>query len=179
MRLGDTLLGLLSLFTFSSGLGADYSAEIRAGYFYPTSSAMKEWCKNGGAEYEVELAAPLTGDIDVWLNVNFFQKKKDRDTTIRLYPLSLGIKHGFSICDVVIFYVGIGVSYTHLAVEHHSRQIWGGVGKAGFIYDLTDRLFVDLYVDYYSSTVSNFSHQHSQSLELGGLRTGLGFGTRF
>lgn len=171
-----------------------FKMEFRAGYFVPSSSVMRDIYHHGGPEAEWEGAAHLNDDVDVWLNFNYFERNGHSlglgdKTSIRLFPLSIGIKHNFCLTDQITFYLGIGASYTWLRTHDHSdfvqrhtrRQGWGGVGKSGFIYNLADNLFLDLFFDYYYTSISGVHHSgvEATSRDVGGLRTGLGLGINF
>ena len=58
--------------------------------------------------------------------------------------------------------------------EKRSELLLGGVLKSGINYDITCRLFLDLFVDY-AYQPSRFPSR----VELGGLKTGVGLGFKF
>jgi outer membrane protein W len=166
------------------------STELRVGYFYPASHDVRKIYKNGGVEFEAEAAARLFCDLNLWVNFNYFQRHGHamgfpQHTSIRIYPLSAGLKYNFPIFCNFYFYLGAGASYTWVRIHdrpvsselhtHFSKQNWGGVGKAGFLYCFCNCLFLDIFADYYYTKISHGPH----SLNIGGLRTGGGLGVRF
>ncbi len=180
---------LFSLLLFPSLVWAErFSTELRVGYFYPTSHEVREIYRNGGVEFEAEAAVRLVCDLNLWANFNYFQRHGHSrgahdDTSIRIYPLSAGLKYNFPLFCNFYFYLGAGASYTWAKIHDHapnlqshfSKQGWGGVGKAGFLYCFCSCIFLDVFADYYYTKISHGSCK----VNIGGLRTGAGLGVRF
>lgn len=175
-------------------LADNFTTEIRTGYFYPISPAFRDIYRNGGVEFELEETFRVYKDLNLWFNFNYFQREGhslgfNDKTSIHMYPLSLGIKYNFSLMHNLYFYLGIGASYTCLTIHDHSsfvkehtfKQGFGGVGKSGFLYYFKRRFFIDLFADYYYTQVSGIHRARVQgtSRNVGGLRTGLGFGVSY
>jgi opacity protein-like surface antigen len=179
----------LLLLTFGPLQSAEWIAELRAGYFYPTSKKFREIYRQGGPEGEVEVSKSFSENWIGWGNINYFQRSgrskgfHDR-TTIRMLPLSLGLKYQFQFCNCFSPYIGAGVTYTFLNVKnaahfvkrHVSREGFGFVLKSGVNINLSEDFLLDLFLDYYYQDV-RFHDKHR--VEVGGLRTGIGLGYRF
>ncbi|MBY0529636.1 MAG: hypothetical protein K2P51_05535 [Rhabdochlamydiaceae bacterium] len=174
--------------------GEKFTTELRGGYFYPFSHVMREIYKSGGPEIEVEQTANVYENLNLWLNFNYFQRSGHslglkHPTSIHLYPLSLGVKYNISLMNNLDLYLGLGGSYTWANIhdnssfvkQHIHRQGFGGVGKFGFLYFFGKRFFIDLYADYYYTKICGVHHSHNQSTSqnVGGLRTGLGWGASY
>lgn len=171
-----------------------FTAQIRAGYFYPASEVFREIYNDGGAEFELEGAVHITQNIDAWLNFNYFQRNGHsiglgNRTSIELYPLSTGFKYNYCLMDNLSIYGGLGISCTWVNIHDHSSFVQqhtsktqvGAVIKSGLQYWLDESIFLDGYVDYYYSHFSGIHHSGVQptSRNLGGLRIGLGAGKSF
>lgn len=169
-----------------------YSTEFRLGYFYPGSETMRNIYRDGGIDYELEQTYCFNNCWSAWANVNYFDRKGHslgghNNTFIRLLPISVGIKHSFNLFNHCNCYLGLGGSYTFLKIhdhssyvkQHTSKEAFGVVGKAGFLYFLTDCVFLDCYADYYYTQISGAHHHrkvYSRAQDIGGLRAGLGIG---
>lgn len=169
-------------------LGDCFTAEVRAGYFYPASKLMRKIYQNGGPEFEVEASAQVFNDFSLWVNYNSFRRNghsiglRER-TNLRLYPISFGLKFTQPLTECLAAYIGAGASYSTLKIDDKSdfidrplhRYSWGGVGKAGLLFFLTENIYLDVYADYYYTKVS-FA---GKSLNIGGLRSGIGAGVSY
>lgn len=172
----------------------NYSFEGRVGYFLPASELIKDVYHNGGVEPEVEAAFTINNGFKVWANFSAFYRKgrteglNDR-TSIQIYPLSLGIKHDFKILDSLSLYLGVGPSFTWVVICNHSPYVqgrvsktaWGVVGKSGLLFYLPHNIILDIFADYSYSRIGSISRSgvQSESVNVGGLRTGLGVGVAF
>jgi len=177
-------------FLFISSLHASkWHAEVRAGYFYPTSKTFRNIYENGGAEVEGEVAYSFNVNWMIWGNVNYFQRRgrsigfQDK-TTIYMVPISLGFKYRFQFNRPLLPYLGGGATYTFLNIKNHSDFVkrnvtksgFGFVVKAGIYIYLPRNFYLDPFIDYYYQRV-NFHAK--RNVDVGGLRIGSGFGYRF
>ncbi len=166
-------------------IGNGSTSELRAGWFYPFSSDVREIYKKGGFSYEAEDTISICGGVSLWMNAGSFKKDGrtlnfHEKTTIQIYPLSAGFKYTLPLTSCVGIYLGIGSSYTTMKVrnlspflkDHIRKYPWGYVVKSGIIYYFAGSFFIDLYADYYSSKCSI----EGRSFDIGGLRAGLGLG---
>lgn len=186
--------GLLLIWIFSLGAlqAFDSTAEVRAGYFYPTSDLLRKIYSQGGAEEEIEISGLFYEQWQAWGNVGYFGKNgrslglRER-TEIRLIPLSLGIKYVLLPSACIHPYLGLGASYTFFHVRNHSDYVkrsvsrgnMGFVVKSGFNIDLACHYFLDLFADYYYQYINLHSNNERHSIDIGGFKVGAGIGYRF
>lgn len=184
---------LICLIPFSL-FGKTGSIEGRLGYFVPSSGLVKEVYHHGGVEPEIEATLRVYKELRVWANFNaFYRKGRSKElqdsTSIQLYPLSSGLKYNFRILDPFYVYLGLGPSITWAIICNHSPYVkgrvqktcWGVVGKSGFTYYFSNHILIDLFADYSYSRLSKISRPgvESTSVNVGGLRIGLGLGWAF
>lgn len=170
------------------------TTEFRVGYYYPQSNLMRDIYQNGGVEFEFENTVLISRYIDLWANINYFQRDgrslglSDK-TSVKLIPVSLGFKYLYACANYWNIYLGIGGSYTWARfhdqssyVEKHPRkQAFGWVVKSGIIHYLQPCLYLNLFADYYSTSIAGV-HQNGvegTACNVGGLRTGVGIGTSY
>lgn len=169
-------------------LGDYFTVEARVGGFFPASQLLRKIYGDSGIEYEAEGSLRLYDCFNLWLNVSSFEKNGrtpllNQKTTLHLLPVSLGIKSNFPINQEFIFYLGGGITHTSIHTHNKSpfvkrhihKYAWGGVLKSGFIYSITTHFFADLFLDYYYTKVRARNGRHN----LGGVRTGIGFGLNY
>lgn len=173
-----------------------YSAclQIRGGFFLPAATIIQKVYNNGGMEPEIQASIPVYKKFDCWMNFNAFWKMgsslgAQNLTSIQIYPLSVGLKYHISLIEPLKLYIGLGPSFSCVKIhdrspyveQHIFKTSWGVVGKSGCIYQFSPRFFCDLFVDYYYGKITPVSSSKvdSESLNVGGLRIGLGLGTLF
>lgn len=174
---------------FNSLHSSEWIAELRGGYFYPTSKKFREIYKSGGPEGEIEVSKTFRENWIGWGNVNYFQKDgrslglHDK-TTIHMIPLSLGLKYQFLFCNSISPYLGGGLTYTILNIKNDSEFVkkhvtkggFGFVIKSGIYIDLSERFLLDIFADYYYQKM-HFYTKHN--VDVGGFKMGMGLGYRF
>ncbi len=187
MKLKSTVF--LLFLCFNTIYASDWIAELRAGYFYPTSQTFRDIYKSGGVEGEFEIAAIFKQNWIAFGNVSYFPKTGSSigfndKTTISMVPLSLGFKYQFLVCNPIQPYLGGGVTYTFLDIKNYSDYVKKHVHKSGFGFviksgayvNLSERFLLDLFLDYYYQQVNFYTNHHA---DVGGLRMGAGLGCRF
>jgi hypothetical protein len=183
------------IFLFSSAIyGSKSSIQLRAAYFYPTASVMKEVYHNGGFQPEIEGDIRVLENVRLFLNFSAFYKKGETQglltpTSIQIYPLSFGAKYDFFINNYSLFYLGFAPSISWAIVKDNSpfvcektKEVAGGlVGKLGFYFYLKKHVIVDIFTDYsYANFVTDpFLGVQTTSVDLGGLKVGMGIGGVF
>lgn len=179
---------LLFLF-FNTLHSSEWMAELRGGYFYPTSKKFREIYKDGGLEGEIELSKTFRENWMGWGNVGYFQRDgrsigfHDK-TTIRMIPISLGLKYQFLLCNLLSPYLGAGITYTFFDIKndadfvkrHVTKGGFGFVLKSGIYIDLSENFLLDLFVDYYYQEVHFYT---KDKVDVGGFKMGMGLGYRF
>lgn len=174
-----------------AALWAGMTTQARVGDYSPKSNTLSKIFHKGGLEFETETSLQVTENFSLWLNLNGFQKKGsslglENNMNLAIFPLSSGIKYHLTFAKCISFYVGGGVSYSFLYLhdntpfikQHTHQKVWGKVGKSGVLLFLTDKLFIDLFADYYLTKTSAFSKDLPPQ-NIGGLRTGIGLGTSY
>lgn len=170
------------------------SLEIRAGYFLPQDKLMRKVYNNGGMEAEIEGAYRIVKELRTWVNISAFYKKGfseglDTPTSIQVYPLSIGFKYSFNLFKSAFLYLGVGPSNSWVIICDHSSYVkqrivkngWGITTKSGLSYYFSKHVLLDVFADYSYTKISPISYQgvQSQSLNIGGLRTGMALGVYF
>lgn len=159
--------------------------EVRTAAFVPSSDRFREIYCHVGAEYQFE-GSFRYGCWDIWENIGWFSKRGEPvgchgSTRVSIANLSLGIKYPYTFCNCICAYVGIGPilsrvwikNNAHCSHEKKSRVSIGAVLKSGVNYFITERLFVDLFIDY------SYQPVHLRKwVDVGGLKTGIGIGAR-
>ncbi len=160
-----------------------WDAEIRSAYVYPTNHLVQEIYSGASWDVEIQASKHLWDRWDVWANFSYLSKHGHSvglgdPTTLRLYPLSLGVSYIFPLTCYVDLYAGLGVNYTwmHLindpvAVPSVKKSHVGATVKTGFFYYLADSFFADAFIDYL------YIPMHlTNANNVGGFRFGLGVG---
>lgn len=166
-----------------------WDIELRTAYFYPTSKLERTIYDGARFDVEIELSAPLCDSWEFWGNFTYFTKEGkseglNLDTRLTLYPLSLGVKYVYQVCGCspLSLYAGIGVNYTWMHIHddtsvarsNTNKSRLGGTVKAGAYYQINERFFSDLFIDYLYIPM-NLANVYN----VGGFRFGIGLGTHF
>lgn len=171
-----------------------FTAQLRGGYFHPDSSLLRKIYHNGGGEFEIEGSKYIYGNLSLWLNFNYFPRHGHslgfhNGTTVKIIPLSAGLKYAICIAHRTYFYLGAGASYAWVQTNEHSQFVkqdlsahgWGAVGKSGIFFTFGTGWFLDFFTDYYYSKISihHLSGVESHSPNIRGFRSGMGLGIFF
>lgn len=164
----------------------NFTIEVRSGAFIPSSKRLREIYGNVGASYQLE-ASFTCRCLDIWGNIDWFSKHgKPKgchgSTRVSIANWSAGIKYPYSFCNCFTVYAGIGLSLAKIWIhnkadcsrEKISKIAIGGVLKTGICYFATENLFFDFFVDYLYQPV-----RFEKSIDIGGVKTGLGMGLSF
>lgn len=155
----------------------DWTLEVRAAYYRPSSKVIRDAFSSAWIDYQVLASRRVTRYFDVWCEVDWTIKKghssrgyygfKDR-TRAWILPLSAGVRFIYPITCRIQAYLGGGISYSFLKIDnrcedyyysffssspfkkHLRRSSLGGVGKVGLIIDTCDNTFIDIFVDYFA-----------------------------
>jgi hypothetical protein len=190
MKLKSVIFGFLLPFSLHAYHGG---TQLRAGYFYPESSTIRE-IYGGGIEGEIETSVLVYRRLSLFANAGVFIKDGHSlglhdSTRIKIFPLSLGLKYNFYLSNIWEFYLGGAPTYTWVRFHDHSSYVkehvhkgaFGAVLKTGFIYTFWKRVFLDFFFDYYFTRISgtHSSGITSSSRDISGFRTGLGLGVKY
>jgi hypothetical protein len=117
-----------------------FDIEARVAYFYPTDNRLREiYGKNGWADYQVEVAAPLnmccncSWDWDLWFNAAYYQKSGHstclrNHTRVENWAFNFGVKRYFDMCTCFRPYLGLGGGFAHVQFRDKFRlDNFGGI----------------------------------------------------
>lgn len=163
------------------------SLEVRSAAFFHGSDRFREIYGNVGVSYQLEASTKLYDYLDGWANLDRFSREGKSEgfndpTKIRITNISLGIKLPYQFGEKFIAYIGLGPSLSKIWFKnksqccHETVTKWaiGGVLKTGVYYFISERLFIDLFVDYLSQPV-----HFETRFNIGGFKTGAGVGFTF
>jgi hypothetical protein len=161
--------------------------EFRTGVFFPSSHRFREIYGNGAASYQVETSLQFHPFLAAWTNVDWVPKSGRSIgvhdyTRVNIFNVGLGLKVPYQVNDKFSVYVGLGPSFGGIWIHNHahcikkraSKVLFGGVAKAGINYFFSESFFLDVFVDYLYEPV-----RFDTSMNIGGLKTGLGIGYSF
>ena len=179
----------LLIFCFNTLHSSEWIAELRGGYFYPTSEKFRDIYKSGCLEGEIEISKTCRENWMGWGNVNYLQKNGrsigfHNKTTLQMIPISLGCKYKFLMCNSLSPYLGAGLTYTIFEIKNDSDFVkkhvtkggFGFVIKSGLHIDLSESFLLDLFSDYYYQEIHFYTNRN---INVGGFKIGMGFGYRF
>lgn len=178
----------------------DIAVEGRVAYFRPTAKKVKEIYGNGWADYQLEISQGFCNNWRLWAGVSGFQKSGHslgyihHKTSLRLIPVTLGLKYLFNCAPCVDLYLGAGLSYSFLHIKDHSpfvrentkKRAFGGIFQVGAYYNFSECFFADIFVDYMyqkfhfsDSSYSSDYYVERRDVDLSGFKVGAGLGWRF
>ncbi len=168
-------------------LFAQSSIEIRAAAFFPSSTRFKEIYGNVGASYQLEASTKLYNCLDGWANFDWFSKHGksvgfNDPTRVSIANFSLGIKFPYQLSKQFTVYIGVGPSLARIWLKNKSqfghknpsKLALGGVLKTGLYYFISKQIFIDVFVDYLYQPV-----HFEKTVDIGGIKTGIGVGVKF
>lgn len=138
---------------------SNWDAEIRGAYFQPVSRTQNSIYTRDHLTGGIEVAKRLDCNWSFWANYTYIRNRGNNNlgenTTLRLNPLSMGIKYAIPIGCRWKLYAGIGPNYTWGRIwengnppRHTNRSKVGLMTKLGLNYELENCLFVDIFADY-------------------------------
>ena len=170
----------------------NWKAELRFAAVYPASKKIRRIYNNIEPEVQVEFSGRVYEKIYGWANVGYLWNSGHSlglkyKTNLDFYTITFGLKYEVDISSNLKAYVGAGAAYGYLRVKNHSDFIrkhfnsdgWGGITKTGIYYIFSENLYFDIFADYLFLTISkqqDFSRNQSFSVNLNGLRVGVGLG---
>lgn len=165
--------------------------EGRVAGFHPSESRYRRIYGSWIADYQIELGKEFCCNWEFWINGSYTHKKGRSIglhdcTTIRHYPIALGLSYQTCFCNCWSAYAGLGASFGTLRihdcspfVHKHTRK--GSVGclaKLGVKYEINTCMFVDLFADYLYQPYRFHSDSlvERNSINAGGWKLGVGIG---
>lgn len=163
------------------------NVEIRSGAFFHSSKRFREIYGNVGGSYQLEASTRLCNCWNGWANLDWFSdhgksKECKVKTNVNVASLSFGLKYPYQFCERYIAYVGIGPCISKIWLKNRSqfehekvsKSAVGGVLKTGICYFITCSIFLDVFVDYLYQPV-----HFEKRVDIGGIKAGIGVGSRF
>lgn len=203
------VLVFFSLFFPSTLISRDILIEFKPSYFIPQDRTMRD-IFSGGITYSAEGSFQVKDNLYGWASAGFFDKSGKsigggHSTYVKTIPLGIGMKYFYTIpycykqgedsgpvCPKNLHvYFGAGLIATYFYIKNdyefvitrHSKWGAGLIAKGGLIVDMTQFLFLDLFIDYsytYLSFVENdFGRIKRHNVNIGGVYLGVGLGARF
>lgn len=177
-------LSLIQLFFLQAN---ENSLEIRSAAFFHSSERFRHIYGNVGGDYQLEGSNKLYNDVDGWANIGWFSKYGHSEglsdpTRVNIVNISCGVKFPYRFSDKFTGYVGIGPSLARIWLKnkshcgHGNASKWaiGAVLKTGVNFLITERVFIDVFIDYLYQPV-----HFKTDVDIGGIKTGLGLGVKF
>lgn len=173
------LLNLGTVFGFTESF-----VEVRGALFFPSSSLFKEIYGNTGGCIQLEADTSFCGGWGIWSNLDWLSKKgksvgfKD-PTRVSLSTIGLGVKYSYDFFSCYSLYLGVGPTLGTIWLKnkpfHHTEKVCkttvGALVKTGVLYNLNERFFLDVFVDYLYQPMHFEKH-----VNVGGFKTGAGIG---
>ena len=182
---------VFSLIVCSTALIAkiENTLEFRGAAFFHANKRFRHIYANAGTSYQIETALRVDNRWEVWVNLDEFHKHGRvsgegcrSKSSVNIFNGSFGYRAIYSYFPGFDFYLGIGPSFARLNFKNKtccgneivSKVTCGGVAKGGVYINLSEGLFLDLFVDYLYQPVRLYRH-----INVGGLKVGAGLGLKF
>ena len=163
---------LTALLPFAA-FAQNYTLEMRAAGFQPSSKTIRKAYSQAWIDYEVLSSGSINEYLDLYAQVSWMVKKgvyhdripgfwfKDHSRAWVL-PLNVGLRAYLPVNCRMKVYVGGGVSYSFLMIESRTnfsflrsdfnknvkKSNWGALAKVGLIFNVGDNVFLDIFADY-------------------------------
>lgn len=176
----SALCGYNSLFAENEN-----SIEFRSSAFFHSEKRFRDIYGSVGPAFGIEASSHFCGEYGAWINVDYSLEKSHEDcckTTLGILNTSFGLKYIYPLTCHFDLYAGIGPAFSWVDLKNHtccendhfSRLAVGGVVKTGVYYQFCTNYFIDIFADYLFQPV-----HIGRSIDIGGLKLGLGIGTQF
>lgn len=181
----------------------EWSAEFRIGAFIPTNNKIRKAYSSAWADYQIQIGKRFCNDWQIFAEFSGSEKnghwcKEFAGTVTRyksklhMYPISLGLKYFYNICENFDVYVGAGAVYTFFRLkqsspyQYHriSKGQYGGVIKTGAVYTFCNSWFIDIFADYIFqrlryTPITEDPFSSRRTLKFNGFKIGGGIGYNF
>lgn len=179
---------------------ADYQLELSKGFGFGCGCE-KNWRVWAGVSGFSVSGRSYLSCYDQWgnaTNCSFcgeFSENQFRDrTTLRMIPVSLGVKYVFNVDPCLSLYLGGAACYSFLRIRDHSNYVhehvrkndWGGLIQSGLYYRVTPCIYVSAFADYLfqyfhfsDHYVSGSRYVERNNLNMSGYKLGVGLGVVF
>lgn len=168
--------------------------EVKAGYFYFTSSILRSIFNHGGAQFELSLSCPLSNHISLYVAGDYFDKGGHslglrNPTHLQIVPLNLGLQFFAPIRSWVNFYLIAGAQYSFVKIKnrgvcadsHNKTSHLGGFGELGVLFSRKHIVF-DVFACYSYNKMgfhTSRSSLETHKVQFGGGYAGAAIGCRF
>ena len=169
--------------------------EGKVGYFFFSSSKLREVYKKGGIDLQLSGTYPLWKWLQIYGSVEYLARSGEilnstNKTTIWELPVSLGLQPVAVICQKVHYYLSIGPRYFFVHQHNHSPYLdkivthsgVGGFVNTGFHFFPIKHLVIDIFGEYSYKRMSFQGHRtnvYGQTVQVGGFAFGGGIGYTF
>lgn len=175
---------LVSLSTYSFALGFKFGGSVN--YYSVEDSIFKETYGEGNLMYGVSLSLETMRKFELRAEANHFRKQGEmtltkEEITFTLRPVILGLRLRFVDLGLVSLYLGGGAGYYSYTenlpdrFEDVSESTIGYHGEAGCYVNVVPKFYLDFNVRYSIANAKPFD----ETVKLGGIRAGIGFGFSF
>jgi len=175
---------LISLSSYTSALGFKIGGSVS--YYSVEDPIFKDTYGEGNLMYGISLSFEPMKKIELRAEANHFREKGEmtltkEEITFTLRPVILGLRLKFVDVGVVSLYLGGGAGYYFYMenlpdrFEDVSDSTLGYHAEAGCYVSVVPKFYLDLNVRY---TIAN-AEPFDETLKLGGIRAGIGFGFSF
>lgn len=179
------LLFVLALF-FSVVEAYEGSLQVRAATFFPMAQVVKETYQTVIPDFQVEAGLRYANNYELWTNLDWLGVSKHEGSCCKsrceITQASFGLKYYTHLSDETELYLGVGPSFGKTCLynqafdfsEKKSKFAVGAVFKSGLRHYFYSNLFFDFFIDYLYQPV-----HLRKTVDVGGLKTGLGLGFAF
>ncbi len=199
------IIGYAALLLCSASLSAICSTrsptvEAKAGYFLFTDSKMRKVYRQGGVDLQVCGSYPVFQcmnriQLAVYGAVEYLYCKghslsAHQGTSFTAVPVNLGVQSSAYLTPCMRYYITLGPRFFYCRQRNHSDDVSksnsrNGVGafaNVGMNYNLSERIFLDLFCEYsYAQTHfhTKKAEVYTRSIQIGGFTFGGGLGYSF
>lgn len=156
--------------------------EVKGSFFYPTEQAFKD-VYGGGSMYGGEISLGIWKNLDIWIGGSYFSQYGEltftgEETSLQIIPLGGGLKYRLST-GVLSFYGGVGVNFFNYKESNVIGDVKAGavgfVTKAGAYLEPVNQFVIDFFVEYSYCKITPADF----TIDIGGIKAGIGIGIRF
>ncbi len=176
---------------------SQFEVETKVSAFFPTCRLVREVYSNVIPEYELEIHQSFYDEWQIWLGAGYLGNIGEsvefhNRTTLKLVPVSLGLKFDYPLSDCAHFQAGIGGVWSflwlddesHYVHKHVSKNSFGGVFRLGLVFHIEDCFYLDFFSEYFHQRF-NFEHHYEEhytvrnNVDFSGIKAGIGLVLKF
>jgi len=186
-KLKILVIGIIfTLGLFVNAPAGDFRIAGSLNYYAVTDSLFKDIYGSGNLMFGGSLSYEVIGRLELRAEAHYFREQgnmtlTEEDIKLTLMPIILGMRFQFIKLSTFSPYVGAGVDFYSYKedvpnrLEDVSESTIGFHAEAGSYLNITRKFYVDLNFRYIKADAKPFD----ETIKLGGVRTGVGFGFRF